>query len=100
MQVRQHILLLRIRSVEILLDADLQFGSPSIMIIPRSLLTQRVAIASSPAESSLPSNIPPSMMPLMHSYRSDIAPVVWMIEVRGGKSFFTRRGSRGVKVAN
>ena len=70
------------------------------MIIPRSLVTQSVAIASPPAESSLLSKIPPRIMPLMHSYRSDIAPVVRIIEVSGGSSFLTSRGSRGVNVAN
>lgn len=39
-------------------------------------------------------------MPLMHSYSSDIAGVVLMISVSGGRSLRTSRGSKGVKVAN
>jgi len=44
--------------------------------------------------------MPPWMMPFIHSYKSDIAGVVRIIEVSGGRSFRTSRGSRGVKVAN
>jgi hypothetical protein len=76
-----------------------RFGSPSTIIMLRSLLTQRDAI-SSPAESSPLSRMPPWMMPFIHSYKRDIAGVVRMIEVSGGRSFLTRRGSRGVKIAN
>lgn len=68
--------------------------------MPRNLLTQRDAISSPPADSSLLPRIPPNIMPFMHSYSSDIAGVVRMIDVSGGKSFLTNLGSRGVKVAN
>ena len=39
-------------------------------------------------------------MPFIHSYRSDMAGVVRMSVVRGGKSFLISRGSNGVSVAN
>jgi hypothetical protein len=39
-------------------------------------------------------------MPFIHSYKRDIAGVVRMMDVSGGNSFRTRRGSSGVKVAN
>ncbi len=69
------------------------------MIMPRNLFTQRVAISSVP-ESSLAPKIPPWIIPLMHSYNNDMAGVVLMRLVRGGKSLRTNRGSKGVKVAN
>jgi hypothetical protein len=75
----------------------LQFGSPSTIIIPRSLLTQSTAISSPSSE--LP-KMPPCMIPLMHSYKRDMAGVVLIIDVKGGKSFLIRRGSKGVSVAN
>jgi hypothetical protein len=76
----------------------LQFGSPSIIIMPRSLLTQRDAISSAPESSA--SRMPPWIMPLMHSYNRDMAGVVLIRVVKGGNSFRTSRGSKGVKVAN
>jgi len=68
--------------------------------MPRNLLTQSVAISSPPADSSLLSNMPPWMIPFMHSYSSDIARVVRISDVRGGSSLRTSRGSKGVRVAN
>ena len=44
--------------------------------------------------------MPPWMIPLMHSYSKDMAPVSRMILVSGGSSFLINRGSSGVKVAN
>lgn len=79
---------------------DLRLGSLFIIIMPRSLVTQRDAISSPPETSSESPRIPPWIIPLMHSYNKDMAGVVWMMLVRGGKSFRTRRGSNGVKVAN
>lgn len=79
---------------------DLQLASPFTIIIPRSLLTHNVAISSAPATSSVLSKMPPWMIPFMHSYNNDIAGVVRIMFVRGGSNFRTRRGSRGVKVAN
>lgn len=70
------------------------------MIMPRSLLTQSVAISSVPDSSSALPRIPPWMMPLMHSYSSDMAGVVRIMLVRGGSNFLASRGSKGVKVAN
>jgi len=37
---------------------------------------------------------------LMHSYRRDMAGVVLIRLVKGGSNFLTRRGSKGVNVAN
>lgn len=79
---------------------DLRLASPFIIIIPRSLLTHSVAISSAPATSSVLSKMPPWMIPFIHSYNNDIAGVVRIMFVRGGSSFRTRRGSRGVNVAN
>jgi hypothetical protein len=70
------------------------------MIMPRSLDTQREAISSLPDTSSESPRIPPWMIPLMHSYDSDIAGVVLIISVSGGSNFRTSRGSKGVRVAN
>ncbi len=39
-------------------------------------------------------------MPLIHSYNRDIAGVVRMMVVSGGKSLRTSRGSKGANVAN
>jgi hypothetical protein len=39
-------------------------------------------------------------MPLIHSYNRDIAGVVRIRLVSGGSNLRTRRGSRGVSVAN
>lgn len=44
--------------------------------------------------------MPPWMIPLMHSYSSDMAGVVLMRSVKGGSNLRTSRGSRGVRVAN
>lgn len=79
---------------------SLRFGSLFIMIMPRSLVTQSDAISSPPETSSESPRMPPWIIPLMHSYSKDMAGVVCMILVRGGRSFLTRRGSRGVRVAN
>jgi len=45
---------------------------------------------------SPPSRIPPWMIPLMHSYNSDIAVVLKIRFVKGRTSFFTSLGSSGV----
>lgn len=68
--------------------------------MPLSLFTHSVAISSEPDASPLLPRIPPWMIPLIHSYSSDIDEVVDMIFVRGDKSFRTSRGSRGVNFAN
>jgi hypothetical protein len=60
---------------------------------------QRVAISSVPDTSESPRN-PPCITPLMHSYKSDIAGVVRMRSINGGRSLRVRRGSSGVRVAN
>lgn len=70
------------------------------MIMPRSFVTHSDAISSLPDISSALPRIPPWMMPLMHSYNRDMAGVVRIRSVRGGSSFRTSRGSRGVSVAN
>ena len=81
--------------------SDVRFGSPSTIIMLRSLLTQRDAISSLPSSSSSPlPRIPPWIMPFIHSYNNDIAGVLRMISVKGGNSFRTSLGSRGVRVAN
>lgn len=82
------------------LGNNLQLASPSTIIMPLSLLTHRLAISSPPPDSSGLSRIPPWIIPLMHSYKSDMAGVVLMMEVSGGSNFLTKRGSRGVNVAN
>jgi hypothetical protein len=45
-------------------------------------------------------NSPPEMTAWMLSYNRDIAFVVFIMSVRGGTNFLTRRGSRGVKAVN
>lgn len=70
------------------------------MIMPRSLETISEAISSRPDTSSGLPRIPPWMMPLMHSYRSDMAGVVLMMSVKGGRSLRMSLGSSGVRVAN
>jgi hypothetical protein len=80
--------------------ANLRFGSLLTDTMPLSFVTQSEATSSRAEKSSPSPRIPPWMMPLMHSYSRDIAGVVLMRFVNGGSSFRTRRGSRGVRVAN
>ena len=80
--------------------ANSQLGSPSIAIIPRSFETHNSATSSRSRYDSELSNIPPCMIPDMHSYSKDIAGVVCIRLVNGGSSFLIRRGSSGVIVAN
>ena len=75
-----------------------RFGSPSTTSMARSLLTQSRATSSPSVVPPAASMMPPWMMPLMHSYSNDIAGVVLIMLVRGGKSFLTSLGSRGVRV--
>ena len=70
------------------------------MIMPLSFPTQSKAISSPSRTPSILSRIPPWMTPLIHSYSSDMAGVVRIKVVKGGKSFLISRGSKGVKVAN
>lgn len=70
------------------------------MIMPLSFPTHNDAISSPSRAPSVSSKMPPWIIPLMHSYRSDIAGVVRIRVVRGGRSFLVRRGSKGVSVAN
>ena len=77
-----------------------RLGSPSIVSIPRSLLTHSLATSSPSFDPLVLVRIPLVMIPFMHSYNSDMAGVVFMIVVSGARSFFTRRGSSGVSVAN
>jgi hypothetical protein len=81
-------------------NISLQFESPSITIMPRSLPTHSFATSSPSVVPSTASSMPPCMMPLIHSYSSDIADVSLMIFVSGGSSFLISRGSSGVNVAN
>jgi hypothetical protein len=69
-------------------------------IMPRNLPTQSFATSSPSEVPSTASRMPPCIMPLMHSYSSDMADVSRMIFVSGGSSFLISRGSSGVKVAN
>lgn len=82
------------------MNISLQFESPSMTIMPRSLPTQSFATSSPSVVPSTASSMPPCMIPLMHSYNSDIADVSLMIFVSGGRSFLINRGSSGVNVAN
>jgi hypothetical protein len=79
---------------------SLQFESPSMTIMPRSLPTHSFATSSPSAVPSTASKMLPCIIPLMHSYSRDMAEVSRMILVSGGRSFFISRGSRGVSVAN
>lgn len=45
-------------------------------------------------------NMPPAITVWIHSYKSDMAGVVWIKVVMGGSSFLVRRGSNGVRAAN
>jgi hypothetical protein len=69
-------------------------------IMPRSLPTHNFATSSPSEVPSTASKMPPCIMPLIHSYRSDMAEVSRIILVSGGRSFLINRGSRGVRVAN
>lgn len=69
-------------------------------IMPRSFPTHNFATSSPSAVPSTAARMPPCIMPLIHSYNSDMADVSRMILVNGGRSFLISRGSRGVRVAN
>lgn len=69
----------------------------------RNLVTQvaaRVLALSALLPDPVVANMPPAITVWMHSYRSDIAGVVWIKVVMGGRSFLVRRGSNGVRAAN
>lgn len=68
--------------------------------MPRSFVTQSEATSSLAEKSSPSPRIPPWIMPLIHSYSRDMAGVVRIRLVNGGSNLRTRRGSRGVRVAN
>jgi hypothetical protein len=101
-RARRHILLQNDETCTniVILTFSLQLESPSITIMPRSLPTHSFATSSPSEVPSTASKMPPCIMPLIHSYSSDMADVSRIIFVSGGRSFLINRGSRGVNVAN
>lgn len=78
---------------------NLQFESPSTRK-PLSFVTHTLASSSPSSVLPIDSRSPPDIKPLIHSYSNDMAGVVRIRFVIGGTSFFVRRGSSGVSVAN